>query len=47
MDADPSKWPIAPGALVYMVDCEFCSSRMPLSAMTFHIRRHMRLARTE
>lgn len=44
MDSDPSKWPIAPGAREYMVDCEFCPSRMPLSAMTFHIRRHQRLA---
>lgn len=45
LDADPSKWPVAPGVRVYMVDCETCGSRMPLWAMTFHVRRHQRLGR--
>lgn len=43
-DADPSQWPVAPGVRIYMVDCEFCGSRMPLWVMTFHIRRHQRIA---
>jgi hypothetical protein len=42
-DRDPSKWPVAGSVRAYMVDCEWCGSRMPLSVMTFHARRHMRL----
>lgn len=42
-DRDPALWPVAPGVRVYMVDCEFCTSKLPVSAMTFHMRRHARL----
>lgn len=42
-DKHPSLWPVVGSSRrEYMVDCEFCPSRMPLSAMTFHIRRHAR-----
>ena len=42
LDADPSKWPVAPGVREYMVDCEVCSSRMSMKAIGPHTRRHMR-----
>lgn len=45
VDRDPSKWPdltMPSGTRVFMVDCEFCPSRMSLKAMAFHIRRHAR-----
>lgn len=42
-DKAPSLWPVLDAERrEFMVDCEFCPSRMPLSAMTFHIRRHAR-----